>query len=82
MSNSDYEALMATEDEMESDGELEGWWGSWNVLEPSAPQNKAYTYLTQPQLLPNPRVDTPWQRLWASQSDPAYITTTGSQVAQ
>ncbi|KAL1657984.1 hypothetical protein GGF50DRAFT_68149 [Schizophyllum commune] len=34
-------------------------------------------YLTRPDLLPNPRKDTPWQALYASRSDRAYITTMG-----
>ncbi|KAJ6503848.1 hypothetical protein C8R45DRAFT_572915 [Mycena sanguinolenta] len=34
-------------------------------------------YLTRPQLLPNPRHDTPWQVLYASNSDRAFITTMG-----
>jgi hypothetical protein len=38
-------------------------------------------YLCRPQLLPNPRVDTPWQVLVASCSDRAFITTMGFDVA-
>jgi hypothetical protein len=38
-------------------------------------------YLTRPELLPNPRVGTPWQILWASQSDRAFITTMGFDVS-
>jgi hypothetical protein len=38
-------------------------------------------YLCQAQLLPNPRINTPWQRLRASRSDRAYITTMGYDVA-
>ncbi|KAJ7262793.1 hypothetical protein B0H12DRAFT_1001315, partial [Mycena haematopus] len=37
-------------------------------------------YLTRPQLLPDPRRDTPWQVLYASRSDRAYITTMGFDV--
>ncbi|KAG2747612.1 hypothetical protein P692DRAFT_201840533 [Suillus brevipes Sb2] len=37
-------------------------------------------YLCQPQLLPNPRVDTPWQVLYRSQNDRAFITTMGIDV--
>ena len=37
-------------------------------------------YLCRPQLLPNPRVDTPWQRLYASQNDRAFIVTMGVDV--
>jgi hypothetical protein len=37
-------------------------------------------YLTRAQLLPNPRRDTPWQILYASKSDRAYITTMGFDV--
>ncbi|KAI0045038.1 hypothetical protein FA95DRAFT_1589928 [Auriscalpium vulgare] len=35
------------------------------------------TYLTRPKLLPNPRESTPWQVLYASRSDRAFITTMG-----
>ncbi|KAI0048880.1 hypothetical protein FA95DRAFT_1539072 [Auriscalpium vulgare] len=35
------------------------------------------TYLTRPELLPNPRESTPWQVLYASRSDRAFITTMG-----
>ncbi|KAJ7195965.1 hypothetical protein GGX14DRAFT_403699 [Mycena pura] len=34
-------------------------------------------YLCRSQLLPNPRTDTPWQALYASRSDRAFITTMG-----
>ncbi|KAF8799597.1 hypothetical protein BYT27DRAFT_7058723, partial [Phlegmacium glaucopus] len=37
--------------------------------------------LCRRELMPNPRVDTPWQRLWASQEDRAFITTMGFDVA-
>jgi hypothetical protein len=37
-------------------------------------------YLCRPQLLPNPRVNTPWQVLHASRSDRAFITTMGFDV--
>ncbi|KAJ7620757.1 hypothetical protein DFH06DRAFT_1143861 [Mycena polygramma] len=37
-------------------------------------------YLCRPQLLPNPRFDTPWQALHASKSNRAYITTMGFDV--
>lgn len=38
-------------------------------------------YLCRRELPPNPRVGTAWQRLWASQSDRAFITTMGVDVA-
>ncbi|RDX41858.1 hypothetical protein OH76DRAFT_1458999 [Lentinus brumalis] len=38
-------------------------------------------YLVRRELLPNPSGDTPWQRLYASQSDRAFITTMGFDVA-
>ena len=38
-------------------------------------------YLCRPQLLPNPHDSTPWQTLLRSQSDHAYITTMGIDVA-
>jgi hypothetical protein len=38
-------------------------------------------YLTRSELLPNPRCDTPWQQLYKSESDCAYITTMGFDVA-
>lgn len=34
-------------------------------------------YLTRPQLLPNPRLGTPWQMILASHNDRAFITTMG-----
>jgi len=37
-------------------------------------------YLTRPDLLPNPRADTPWQILHLGQNDRAFITTTGFDV--
>lgn len=39
------------------------------------------TYLTRPDLLPNPRVDTPWQALYHRRNDRAFITTMGLDVA-
>lgn len=41
---------------------------------------RVQTYLTCPELLPNSRIDTPWQALYASQSDHAFITTMGLDV--
>ncbi|KAG2343750.1 hypothetical protein BDR05DRAFT_975791 [Suillus weaverae] len=38
-------------------------------------------YLCQPQLLPNPRINTPWQVLYDSQNDRAFITTMGVDVS-
>jgi len=38
-------------------------------------------YLCRRELLPNPRVGTPWQQLWDSQEDRAFITTMGFDVA-
>jgi hypothetical protein len=38
-------------------------------------------YLCRPQLLPNPRVTTPWQKLYRTRSNRAYITTMGFDVA-
>ena len=37
--------------------------------------------LLRAHLLPNPRIGTPWQHLYASQSDRAFITTMGFDVA-
>ena len=34
-------------------------------------------YLTRAELLPNPRHDTPWQQLYGSRNDRAFITTMG-----
>jgi hypothetical protein len=39
------------------------------------------TYLIRAQLLPNPRIATPWQVLYESQNDRAFITTMGFNVA-
>ncbi|KAH8103832.1 hypothetical protein BXZ70DRAFT_1005398 [Cristinia sonorae] len=38
-------------------------------------------YLRRAELLPNPRAETPWQALWGTRSDRAYITTMGVDVA-
>ena len=38
-------------------------------------------YLRRPQLLPNPRQDTPWQVLYESHDDRAFITTMGINCA-
>jgi hypothetical protein len=45
-------------------------------------QRRAVTrhYLTRPQLLPNPRIGTPWQILHLSQDDRAFVTTMGVNV--
>ena len=37
-------------------------------------------YVCQPQLLPNPRKDTPWQVLYQSCSDHTFTTTMGFDV--
>ncbi|KIM55807.1 hypothetical protein SCLCIDRAFT_30069 [Scleroderma citrinum Foug A] len=37
-------------------------------------------YLWRAQLLPNPRINTPWQTLYESQDDRAFITTMGFDV--
>jgi hypothetical protein len=37
-------------------------------------------FLCRPQLLPNPRIGTPWQALFHSRNDRAYITTMGFDV--
>lgn len=39
-----------------------------------------HRYLCRPQLLPHPRFDTPWQALYHSRSDRAFITTMGLDV--
>ena len=39
------------------------------------------TYLVRANLLPNPRFGTPWQRLYRSKSDRAFLTTMGFNVA-
>ncbi|KAG1885953.1 hypothetical protein F4604DRAFT_1917639 [Suillus subluteus] len=39
-----------------------------------------HLYLCRPQLLPNPRMNTPWQALYDSQNDRAFITTMGVDV--
>ena len=44
-------------------------------------RNPSRLYLTRPQLLPDPRFHTPWQRLRASRNDRAYITTMGFDIA-
>ncbi|KAI0717467.1 hypothetical protein C8Q72DRAFT_764753, partial [Fomitopsis betulina] len=37
-------------------------------------------YLTRAELLPDPRIDTPWQCLWESQNDRTFITTMGIDI--
>lgn len=44
-------------------------------------RHKHRLYLIREELLPNPRVGTPWQRLWQSQSNRAFVTTMGFDVA-
>ena len=39
-------------------------------------------YLTRPDLFPDPRNDTPWQALYHSQNDHAFITTMGFNVGR
>lgn len=44
-------------------------------------QRRKRLYLIRNELLPNPRVGTPWQRLFSTQSDRAFITTMGIDVS-
>ena len=37
-------------------------------------------YLCRQELIPDPRAGTPWQRLWESQNDRAFITMMGFDV--
>jgi hypothetical protein len=37
-------------------------------------------YLCRAQLLPNPRMSTPWKALFASQNDQTFVTTMGFDV--
>ncbi|EIW51377.1 uncharacterized protein TRAVEDRAFT_137504 [Trametes versicolor FP-101664 SS1] len=46
-------------------------------LERAEKRQPSRRYLRRPQLLPNPRCDTPWQVLYDSQDDRAFITTMG-----
>ncbi|KAJ8094152.1 hypothetical protein PM082_023360 [Marasmius tenuissimus] len=43
-------------------------------------RNPSRLYLTRPQLMPNPRVESPWMSLWRGQEDRAFITTMGVDV--
>jgi hypothetical protein len=43
-------------------------------------RNPSRLYLCRPQLLPNPRVMTPWTQLYESYNDRAYITTMGFDI--
>jgi hypothetical protein len=43
--------------------------------------NRTRHYLTRNALLPNPRIDTPWQFLYSSNNDKAYINTMGVDCA-
>ncbi|KII84777.1 hypothetical protein PLICRDRAFT_57297 [Plicaturopsis crispa FD-325 SS-3] len=49
-------------------------------LERAARRNPSRLYLRRPQLLPNPRILSAWQRLYESQDDRAFITTMGFDV--
>ncbi|KAJ3963269.1 hypothetical protein EV361DRAFT_813509, partial [Lentinula raphanica] len=44
-------------------------------------RNPSRLYLTRPQLMPQPRLDSPWIRLWEGQNNRAFITTMGLDVA-
>jgi hypothetical protein len=50
-------------------------------LDRSDLRHSSRLYLCRAQLLPNPRIDTPWVQLHRSRSDRAYITTMGIDVA-
>ena len=39
-----------------------------------------HLFLLHPHLMPNPCIDTPWQRLYASQSKQVFITTMGLDI--
>lgn len=43
-------------------------------------RNPSRLYLRRSQLMPEPRLDLPWQRLYESQDDRAFITTMGVNV--
>ncbi|KIK71719.1 hypothetical protein GYMLUDRAFT_236011 [Collybiopsis luxurians FD-317 M1] len=43
-------------------------------------RNPSRLYLTRPQLMPNPRLESPWIHLWRGQNDHAFITTMGFDV--
>ncbi|KAE9383641.1 hypothetical protein BT96DRAFT_1027124 [Gymnopus androsaceus JB14] len=43
-------------------------------------RNPSRLYLRRHQLMPFPRLDSPWQRLWAAQDDRSFITTMGFDV--
>ena len=43
-------------------------------------RNPNRLYLTRPQLLPSPWICSPWQALYESQSDRAFVTTMGFDV--
>lgn len=44
-------------------------------------RNPSRLYLRRPQLLPNPRTQTPWQVLYESSDDRAFRTTMGFNTA-
>ncbi|KAL0566751.1 hypothetical protein V5O48_015256 [Marasmius crinis-equi] len=44
-------------------------------------RNPSRLYLCRPQLMPSPRYNSPWIRLYRSQDDRAFITTMGFDVA-
>lgn len=51
-----------------------------NEMQSARRRNPSRLYLTRPQLMPNPRSESPWVRLWAGQEDRAFITTMGFDV--
>ncbi|KAG7092852.1 hypothetical protein E1B28_009167 [Marasmius oreades] len=44
-------------------------------------RNPTRLYLTRPQLMPNPQVESAWMHLWHGQEGCAFITTMGVDVA-
>jgi hypothetical protein len=75
------------EDDYEADWEMAAsavtimWLGAEEArIQRAERRQQSRLYLCRPQLLPNPRFDTPWQVLFASNSNRAFITTMGFDV--
>lgn len=57
------------------------WVGAEESRQRRAEQRLAHrTYLVRGNLLPNPRIETPWQKLYQGRDDRAFITTMGFNV--
>ena len=89
--NAEMEQLEAVEQEAEDmEDEIEHSMQLWGLLWAAAEMDREmhlmwwrayWLYLTQPELMPEPHTTTPWQALYHSQDDQAFITTMGLDVS-